>query len=146
LLTSSSSQFVRLFHSPFSYLGPYILINIFLSKISRACSSFVRQRPCFRSIRHYRLLKTIKLIKAAPICFGSRRNHHQGDMTSTWIKLQVLFNCACRYRRCQCHGGICRIFLSEPKHIGADFISLFLTVQRFYISEYISWAIKQLIL
>ena len=40
LLISSSSQFVRLFHSPFSYLGPYILLNIFLSKISTACSSF----------------------------------------------------------------------------------------------------------
>ena len=39
-LISSSSRFVRLFHSPFSYLGPYILINIFLSKISRAFSSF----------------------------------------------------------------------------------------------------------
>jgi len=37
---SSSSQFVLLFHSPSSYLGPYILLNIFLSKISRACSSF----------------------------------------------------------------------------------------------------------
>jgi len=35
-----SSRFVRLFHFPFSYLGPYILLNIFLSKISRACSSF----------------------------------------------------------------------------------------------------------
>ena len=40
LLISSSSRFVRLFHSPFSYLGPYFLLNIFLSKISRACSSF----------------------------------------------------------------------------------------------------------
>ena len=27
LLISSSSRFVRLFHSPFSYLGPYILLN-----------------------------------------------------------------------------------------------------------------------
>ena len=40
LLISSSFRFVRLFHSPFSYSGPYILLNIFLSKISRACSSF----------------------------------------------------------------------------------------------------------
>ena len=39
-LISSSSRFVRLFHSPFSYSGSYILLNIFLSKISRACSSF----------------------------------------------------------------------------------------------------------
>ena len=40
LLICSSSRFVRFFHSPFSYLGPYILLNIFLSKISRTCSSF----------------------------------------------------------------------------------------------------------
>ena len=35
LVISSSSRFFRLFHSPFSYLGPYIFLNIFLSKISR---------------------------------------------------------------------------------------------------------------
>ena len=40
LLIFSSSQSVRLFHFPFSYLGPYILLNIFRSKISRTCSSF----------------------------------------------------------------------------------------------------------
>jgi hypothetical protein len=40
LLISSSSRFVLLFHPPFSYLGPYILLNIFLSKTRRACSSF----------------------------------------------------------------------------------------------------------
>jgi len=39
LLISSSSPFVLLFYSPFSYLGSYVL-NIFLSKISRACCSF----------------------------------------------------------------------------------------------------------
>jgi len=40
LFNSSSSRFALLFHSPSSYLGPYILLNIFLSKISRACSYF----------------------------------------------------------------------------------------------------------
>jgi hypothetical protein len=40
LLISSSSRFFRIFHSPFSYLGPYILLNIFLSKISTDCSPF----------------------------------------------------------------------------------------------------------
>ena len=40
LLNSSSARFILLFHSPSSYLGPYILLNIFFSKISRACSSF----------------------------------------------------------------------------------------------------------
>ena len=39
LLTSSSSRFVRLFHSPFSYLGPYILLIIFLSKINLCVTS-----------------------------------------------------------------------------------------------------------
>ena len=39
-LISSSSRFLRLFHSQFSYLGPYSLLNIFPSKISRACSYF----------------------------------------------------------------------------------------------------------
>ena len=38
LFISSSSRFVLLFHSPFSYLGPYILLNIFLSKTRWACS------------------------------------------------------------------------------------------------------------
>jgi hypothetical protein len=41
LLISSSSRFVLLFHSPFSYLGPCILLNTFLSKIRTACSSFL---------------------------------------------------------------------------------------------------------
>ena len=40
LLISSSSRFVLPFCFPFSYLGPYILLNILLSKISRACSPF----------------------------------------------------------------------------------------------------------
>jgi hypothetical protein len=40
LFNSSSYRFVLLFHSPSLYLAPYILRNIFLSKISRACSSF----------------------------------------------------------------------------------------------------------
>ena len=39
LLISSSSRFFLLFHSPFSYLGPYILLNIFLSKTTRVFSS-----------------------------------------------------------------------------------------------------------
>ena len=42
LLISSSSRFVRLFHSPFSYLGPYIILNILLSKISRVFFFFLR--------------------------------------------------------------------------------------------------------
>ena len=35
LFISSSSRFVRLFHSPFSYLAPYILLNIFLSNLAQ---------------------------------------------------------------------------------------------------------------
>ena len=41
LLISSSSRLVPLFHSPFSYLELYILLNIFLSILSRTCSSFL---------------------------------------------------------------------------------------------------------
>ena len=40
LLIFYSSRFVRFFHFPFSYLGPYIPLNIFLSKISTAFFSF----------------------------------------------------------------------------------------------------------
>ena len=40
LLISSSSRFVLRIHFPFSYLAPHILLNISLSKISTACSSF----------------------------------------------------------------------------------------------------------
>ena len=39
LLISSNPRLVLLFHSLFSYFGPYILLHIFLPKISRACSS-----------------------------------------------------------------------------------------------------------
>jgi len=40
LLNSSSLPFVLLLPSPSSYLRPYILLNIFLSKVSTAFSSF----------------------------------------------------------------------------------------------------------
>ena len=49
LLISSSSRFVRLFHSPFSYLGPRLLLNIFLSKIW----------PCRSTNHKWRLTKTV---------------------------------------------------------------------------------------
>jgi hypothetical protein len=52
LLISSSSRFVLLFQSPFSYLGPYILLNIFLSNTKQSLFFFLRHRPCFRSIWH----------------------------------------------------------------------------------------------
>ena len=35
LLISSSSRFVLLFHSPFSYLAPHILLNIFLPTLAQ---------------------------------------------------------------------------------------------------------------
>ena len=40
LFIFSISRFVRLFHSPFSYLGPYILLNIFLSKFIRTLLNY----------------------------------------------------------------------------------------------------------
>ena len=61
---------------------------------------------CTQKCKIFVLLKTIKLIKSAPTCFGSLRNRHQGAMTSSLLKLHTLFNCACGYRRCQCYGGI----------------------------------------
>jgi len=50
LLNSSSSRFVLIFHSPSSYLGAYILLNIFLSKISRACSVLFPHIICTDSV------------------------------------------------------------------------------------------------
>jgi len=40
-----------------------------------------------------------------PICFGSRRNHHQGAVLCL-AKTTKWFICARRYRRSQCYGGI----------------------------------------
>jgi len=39
-----------------------------------------------------KLLKHIKIMKAAPTCFDLQRNHHQGATTSTWLKIQAWFN------------------------------------------------------
>ena len=38
------------------------------------------------------LLKYIKIMKAAPTCFGLQRNHHQGATVSTYLKLQAWFS------------------------------------------------------
>jgi len=38
------------------------------------------------------LLKHIKIMKAAPTCFGLRINHHQGATASVWLKLQDWFS------------------------------------------------------
>jgi hypothetical protein len=43
-------------------------------------------------IKNVELLKYIKIMDAAPICFGLQRNHHQGATTSTWLKLQAWFS------------------------------------------------------
>ena len=40
------------------------------------------------------ILKTIKIRKSAPTCFGSRKDHYQGAMTSILLKLQILFSCS----------------------------------------------------
>ena len=44
LFNSSVSRFVLIFHSPSSYLGPYILLNIFLSKYPRLAGAFSRKQ------------------------------------------------------------------------------------------------------
>ena len=46
-LISSSSRFVRLFHSPFSYLRLYIILNIFLSKIAVSLIKQIQRQLCF---------------------------------------------------------------------------------------------------
>jgi len=51
LVNSSSSRFVLLFHSPSSYLVPYILLNIFLSKISKAISLLINNKIFWNAIR-----------------------------------------------------------------------------------------------
>jgi hypothetical protein len=62
---------------------------------------------------NYMILKnTLKIIKSAPTCFGSRRNHHQGAEVCVELKLQVWFDSICLYVHCQCYGGI-RICISR---------------------------------
>jgi hypothetical protein len=50
---------------------------------------------------YYKIVGTL-----APICFGSRRNHHQGAVLCLGKPTSVVFNCARRYRCSQCYGGI----------------------------------------
>ena len=38
------------------------------------------------------LLKHIKIMKAAPTCYGLQGNHHQGATTNTQLKIQAWFN------------------------------------------------------
>ena len=39
--------------------------------------------------KNIKLLKLIKIMEAAPTCFGFQRNHHQGATASAQLKLQV---------------------------------------------------------
>jgi hypothetical protein len=43
-------------------------------------------------VKNVELLKHIKIMKAAPTCFGLQENHHQGTTTNTWLKIQAWFN------------------------------------------------------
>jgi len=51
------------------------------------------------------MLKQFKIIILAPICFGSRRNHHQGEVLCLAKTTSMVF-CARHYKRSQCYGGI----------------------------------------
>ena len=62
LLVSSSSWFVGLFHSPFSYLGTYILLNIFLSKIGGVYSSFFVNNVTNCSVKNSRPFQKTALV------------------------------------------------------------------------------------
>jgi len=58
LLMSSSSRFVRLFHYPFSYIGPYILLIIFFQKLVEIVflSSSTPMLPLHTDNHPYRVL------------------------------------------------------------------------------------------
>ena len=43
-------------------------------------------------VKNLELLKHIKIMEAATICFGLKRNHHQGATASTYLKLQAWFS------------------------------------------------------
>ena len=68
LFISYSSRFVLLFHSPFSYLGPYILLNFFFfSKISTACSSFyVIVNVSFQETQHIFIERSVAHTRIYP--------------------------------------------------------------------------------
>ena len=68
LLISSSSRFVRLFHSPFSYLGPYILLDV--SAAYKNILNVVHTRiPVWRVVErsHVVLLQLCVKGKAVPL-------------------------------------------------------------------------------
>ena len=96
-LISSSSRFVRLFHSLFPYLGPYILLNIFLSKISRACSSFFVIVHAFTPFYTTGLIRSTEIRIDYPYIFLLFYPENVGltafrDVTSwTLVELQQMF-------------------------------------------------------
>jgi hypothetical protein len=51
------------------------------------------------------MLKQFKIITLAPTCFGSCRNHHQGQVLSLAKTTKWVFY-ARRYRRSQCYDGM----------------------------------------
>ena len=67
--------------------------------------------------------KTIKIIKAAPTCFGSRRNYNQ--VCSSLMMVPA--------RTETCWSGFCKF-------------NWFLTIERFYTFECINWTIQHSIL
>ena len=95
LLISSSSRFVRLFHSPFSYLGPYILLNVFLSKIGRAYFFCLRQRPCFQVALCSAWLKlqcgSILSVEMDMICWIIKCSNRHWYKVQTWRSKTLLF-------------------------------------------------------
>ena len=45
-----------------------------------------------RNVKNVELLKHIKIMEAAPTCFGLQRNHHQGTIASAQLKLRDWFS------------------------------------------------------
>ena len=68
---SLSSSLCSFLHSPVTstLLGPNILISHFIVQITH-------------KVKYVELLKHIKIMEAAPTCFGLQRNHHQGATAS----------------------------------------------------------------
>ena len=44
------------------------------------------------NVKNLELLQPIKIMEAAPTCFGLQRNHHQGATASAQLKLQDWFS------------------------------------------------------
>jgi len=86
-------------------------------------------------VKNVEVLKHMKIMEAAPTCFGLQRSHHQGATASAYLKLldwfsvdidvvqtlSVLWRHSMNCVACV----LCTVqFLCKPKHVGAASIIL----------------------